>query len=387
MGLHGIRAGVFDNRFRIAVYCCFASASVLRVSLRAAICGARFFKNNFLGRIEQPLKLLLRIFFVVFYLTCAAGFSLWVDISHYADTPASDGPPETFIVSRGMGFGSIAERLKTAGLIRTTWKFNLLARISGVDRNVQAGEYQLSMNMSPNEILEALTTGRVLLHRVTVPEGLTIPQVAEVLAAAGMTDREAFVAAATNPDFCKQLGVPADTLEGYLFPETYFFPRPVEPQDIAAAMVERFGQVFIPAWEQRAADLGFSVHEVVTLASIIEKETGAAFERPRIASVFHNRLQKKIRLQSDPTVIYGIKDFNGNLTRKHLRTPTPYNTYVIQGLPPTPIANPGADALKAALYPEETSFLFFVSRKDGTHYFSRNLQEHNQAVRKYQLRR
>ena len=137
----------------------------------------------------------------------------------------------------------------------------------------------------------------------------------------------------------------------------------------------------------RAKDLGFTVHQIVTLASIIEKETGAAFERPIISSVFHNRLKKKMRLESDPTVIYGIKNFDGNLTRKHLGTHTPYNTYKIRGLPAGPIANPGRASLEAALYPEKTVFLYFVSKRDTTHYFSTNLKEHNQAVRKYQLRR
>ena len=152
-------------------------------------------------------------------------------------------------------------------------------------------------------------------------------------------------------------------------------------------MVQRFRSVFKPEWEERAASFGFTVHEVVTLASIIEKETGATFERPLISSVFHNRLRKKMRLESDPTVIYGIKDFNGNLTRKHLKTRTPYNTYKIRGLPAGPIANPGRASLEAALFPEKTKYIYFVSKKDRTHYFSTNLKEHNRAVRKYQLGR
>jgi UPF0755 protein len=329
----------------------------------------------------------LRILFIVFYVACIIAFCMWMDVSRYAETPAGDGPAEIFIVSKGMKFDGIAGRLEAAGRIRTPWKLKLLARISGADRNIQAGEYQISAGMTPREILDVLVAGRVVLHRVTIAEGLTISQVADVLAAAGMADREAFIAAATDPDRCRQLGVPAQTMEGYLFPETYFFPVPTRAQDIAVAMVKRFHQVFTPEWRQRAADIRLSVHEVVTLASIIEKETGAAFERATIASVFHNRLRKKMRLQSDPTVIYGIDDFDGNLTRKHLQTPTRYNTYVIPGLPPAPIASPGADTLKAALYPENTPFLFFVSKQDGTHYFSRSLQEHNRAVQKFQLRR
>ena len=152
-------------------------------------------------------------------------------------------------------------------------------------------------------------------------------------------------------------------------------------------MTDRFNTVFTPEWKKRAADLKMSVHEIVTLASIIEKETGAESERPLIASVFHNRLKRKMRLETDPTVIYGISHFNGNLTRKDLATPTPYNTYTIRGLPPGPIANPGAKALEAALYPADTQYLFFVSKKDTTHQFSTNIKDHNRAVRKYQLRK
>jgi UPF0755 protein len=158
-------------------------------------------------------------------------------------------------------------------------------------------------------------------------------------------------------------------------------------EQIISAMVNRFRSVFSTEWVERAQELGFTVGQIVTLASIIEKETGAAFERPIISSVFHNRLQKKMRLESDPTVIYGIKNFDGNLTRKHLRTHTPYNTYKIRGLPAGPIANPGRASLEAALYPEKTVFLYFVSKRDTTHYFSTSLKEHNLAVRKYQLKR
>ena len=164
-------------------------------------------------------------------------------------------------------------------------------------------------------------------------------------------------------------------------------PKNILPEDLIGAMVKRFREVFLPEWTLRAKALKMSVHQIITLASIIEKETGAAFERPLISSVFHNRLKKGMRLSSDPTVIYGIRNFNGNLTRKDLETVTPYNTYRIKGLPPGPIANPGIDSIKAALYPAETDYLYFVSKKDATHQFSTNLKDHNRAVRQYQLRR
>jgi UPF0755 protein len=181
------------------------------------------------------------------------------------------------------------------------------------------------------------------------------------------------------------MGIQAESLEGYLFPDTYYFPRNTPIDRIIQTMLDRFNTVFTPAWADRARGIGLSRHQVVTLASIIEKETGAAGERPLIASVFHNRLARGMRLQSDPTVIYGIEDFDGNLTRAHLETPTPYNTYQVAGLPPGPIASPGRAALEAALFPEETDYLYFVARGDGTHQFSTRLDEHNEAVRRYQL--
>jgi UPF0755 protein len=192
---------------------------------------------------------------------------------------------------------------------------------------------------------------------------------------------------AGDPAFARSHGIPAGSLEGYLFPDTYLFPRGVSAEAILTTMLQRFRSVFTAEWEQRAAQIGLTVHEVVTLASIIEKETGAPSERPLISSVFHNRLKKGMRLETDPTVIYGIRDFDGNLTRKHLETFTPYNTYVIKGLPPGPIASPGKDALEAALFPAQTGYFFFVSKNNGTHHFSSSFEEHQNAVQRYQIRR
>jgi UPF0755 protein len=259
--------------------------------------------------------------------------------------------------------------------------------MKGFDKRLKAGEYLLSAAMPPRQILDIMVKGAVNLHKLTVPEGYSIPQIAALVENAKFGSKINFIKTATDTALANKNGIEAATFEGYLFPETYFFPREVAMEQIISAMVNRFWSVFTTEWKVRAKDLGFTVHQIVTLASIIEKETGAAFERPIISSVFHNRLKKKMRLESDPTVIYGIKNFDGNLTRKHLSTHTPYNTYKIRGLPAGPIANPGRASLEAALYPERTVFIFFVSKKDNTHYFSTNLKEHNRAVRKYQLRR
>ncbi len=227
--------------------------------------------------------------------------------------------------------------------------------------------------------------GWVRLHRLTIPEGLSILQIAALVQTSGLARAEDLVARALDPAYARLQQIPANTLEGYLFPETYFFPKTIGVEGILAAMLQRFRLNFPLEWEHRAAEMGLTVHEVVTLASIIEKETAEPSERPLISSVFHNRLKRGMRLETDPTVIYGIPNFDGNLTRAHLETPGPYNTYLIKGLPPGPIANPGRKAIEAALFPSDTDYLFFVSKNNGRHHFSSNWDEHRRAVQYYQL--
>ncbi len=319
----------------------------------------------------------------------AAGSALAIyDVHRYAHKPdAVTTDRHTVTIRPGEGFGTITTQLQAKGLIQTPFKFRLYARFSGYHTQLKAGEYELSGQMSPRQILEILKGGKVRLYRVTIPEGYQLRQIAEAIQSAGFGRAQEFHRLATDPEVARSAGIEAQTLEGYLFPDTYHFPRNLQQRAIIDAMLKRFRAAITDEWQARARAIDLSLHEVVTLASIIEKETGDPAERPLISSVFHNRLRKGMRLETDPTVIYGIKDFNGNLTRKDLRTPTPYNTYVIRGLPPGPIASPGAAALEAALYPAESDYLFFVSRRDRTHQFSTNWKDHNQAVREYQLRR
>jgi UPF0755 protein len=245
----------------------------------------------------------------------------------------------------------------------------------------------LSPTQSPQEILEWISRGRVVTYEVVVPEGFTLAQIAKRLAAEQLADPEAFLAVARDPATAAEIGVEGSTLEGYLFPETYRIPRGLAPEEIARTLVEQFLEVWREI-EPRAREQGFSMREVVTLASIVEKETAAPNERPLIASVFRNRLERGMRLETDPTVIYGIEDFDGNLRRRDLENrDNPYNTYRIPGLPPGPIASPGAEALHAVVEPAESDYLYFVSRNDGTHVFSRTYREHARAVDKYQRRR
>ena len=307
---------------------------------------------------------------------------------NYAHQPAGADTQDTVVnIPSGQAFKITTDILFNTGIIKSPFKFKMLARLKGYDKRLKAGEYALAPSMPPIEILEKLVKGEVKLYKLTVPEGLSIHQIANVVAQEGFAERAAFIQRATDADFTRRHGIPAETFEGYLYPETYYFPKRVTTDTIISTMVKRFRLVFKPEWKKRGKELGFSIHQVVTLASIIEKETGAPFERPLISSVFHNRLKKKMRLESDPTVIYGLKDFDGNLNRKHLETVTPYNTYKIKALPPGPIANPGSASLEAALYPADTKYIYFVSKKNRTHQFSTNLIDHNQAVRKYQLRR
>lgn len=319
--------------------------------------------------------------YIGFCLLSAAG----LELVGYARRPADPGAADQVVgIAIGQSMARTAAMLDGLGIIREPLKFRVLARLRGDDRRIQAGEYSLSASLAPREILQILVDGRVRRHRITIAEGLTVAQIAALVEAAGLASAEAFQAAATDPAALAVAGIEADSFEGYLFPETYFFTRSDTAADMVAAMAARFREVFRPEWHRRAAEMGWTVHQVVTLASIVEKETGAPSERALISGVFHNRLRRGMRLESDPTVIYAIADFDGNLTRNHLATSTAYNTYRIFGLPPGPIANPGAAAIRAALFPEETEALYFVSRNDGTHVFSRTYTEHLKAVRRYQ---
>ena len=302
-------------------------------------------------------------------------------------TRAKDAPRVPFTVTHGATFARVAATLETLGLVRDERALRWYARVRGRDDKLRAGEYELSPRMSAHEILTALTVGRVRTHSVVLPEGLRIEQIAERLARAGLVSRDAFVAVARDPAFARARGIEAATLEGYLFPETYQLARGLAPRQVADALLAQFFRVWAEL-EAPARARGLSRHEVVTLASIIEKETARGEERPLIAAVFHNRLARGMRLETDPTVIYGIANFNGNLQRRHLEDESnPYNTYRIPALPPGPIASPGAAALRATIAPADTKYLFFVARGDGSHQFSETYEEHAAAVRHYQLRR
>lgn len=335
------------------------------------------------------MKKNLSIILIVLLLTATILAALYQELLLYGEKPADsqESRGQVFEIQPGEGFQRITKRLVDNGIITGLSKFKLLARLKGFDKQIKAGEYLLSPSLSPNRIFEILIAGRVILYKLTVPEGYTMRQIAALVEESGIGKAAGFLAAARDEQFARQEKIDAETFEGYLFPETYYFPRHVSEKKIISAMTQRFWSMFEPKWFDRLIELNFSLHQAVTLASMIEKETGVPQERPMISSVFHNRLKKGMRLESDPTVIYGIEDFKGNLTHEHLKEETRYNTYRIRGLPPGPITNPGHASIQAALYPAESDYLYFVSKKDNTHQFSTNIQDHNRAVRKYQLGR
>lgn len=337
---------------------------------------------------KRVLKRFFTIIGILAVLLTVSGLIFIKYLDGFSRKAADKNAPEvTFEIERGETLSVVSQHLEKRDIISSSRLFSMYTLLKNQAKNLKAGEYLLSGAMPPELILDIITSGKVKLYRLTVPEGLTLFETAGLSEKSGFGTREDFISAAESEEFAKSLGIQANTLEGYLFPDTYFFSKQTSAEDVIRKMVRRFHDVYTEKWKKRTREMGLTVHETVTLASIIEKETGQASERPVISSVFHNRLEKGMRLESDPTVIYGIEDFDGNLTRKDLRTLTPYNTYMTRGLPPGPIASPGEMALKAALYPEDTDYLFFVSKNDSTHKFSKTIKEHNRAVRKYQLNR
>ena len=316
---------------------------------------------------------------------------LW--IGEYAFTPVSihtnDEPAEiAVIIPPDLFFPAIVNKLQEAGVVTPNARFLLTAHLMGVANSLKAGEYIFTGNLTPYKVLRELNQGSMVQQSITIPEGASLKQIAELLENGGWLNPDRFLELSHDQSFIGKLGLDLASLEGYLFPDTYLFERGGhDAEAIITSMVSQMRKVLAETGAESGlpqADL--NVHEILTLASIVEKETGQTLERPMIARVFLNRLRKGMKLQTDPTVIYGIENFDGNLTRRHLKEYTPYNTYVIKGLPAGPIGNPGRAAIEAVMRPARGSYYYFVSKNDGSHYFSKSLVEHNRAVNKYQKR-
>ena len=315
----------------------------------------------------------------------------WFHTNLFAPLDPGTPAPVAFIVERGATLRDVLVSLEEKGLVknwRTTW---LLARMQGeklVEANrskIVPGEYELAASMTPLEILKKFINEEIVYHTLVITPGSTVRDVSKRLVETTLATPAEADTALSSPSLMVKLGVPDGTFEGYLFPETYKFTRPDNAELMVTRIVEEGKKRITRQMLNRAMDLGMTMRDVMILASIIEKETGDPRDRKLISSVFHNRLRLNMPLQSDPTVIYGIPNFDNNLTRAHLETPHRYNTYLKKGLPPTPISNPSISAVEATLYPADTDYLYFVAKGDGTSQFSSNYREHREAVRKYQL--
>jgi UPF0755 protein len=306
----------------------------------------------------------------------------------YAKRPIDDrAVVATVYIPRGTGFFEIVNILDQAGMVKSRLLFSSLALLKGVAGHIKAGEYDLVTSMSPSAITDKLVRGDIRIHKVTIPEDYTLKQIADRLVAEELVSEEIFLSVTTDPVFLASLNIDAHSAEGYLYPDTYEFNRGMTTREIVRVMANRFREKVTPQMIERARALGMTTTEVVTLASLIGKESGDEKEKSQVSAVFHNRLKNGMRLQSDPTAVYSLKEYRSVVKRKDLDNDTPYNTYKIPGLPPGPIANPGIDSLQAALYPASVNYLYFVSKNDGTHIFSSNLAAHTQAVLKYQIKR
>lgn len=313
---------------------------------------------------------IVRLFFIaclLWYVVC-----LFISPGTGAVTCDVSFPP-------GSGIRKLASDLKAGGVIRSSWHFVLLTRLRGDAHHLKAGEYRFSDAMTPDEILRKIVSGEVDYRKFTLPEGYSMYQAAELLEQKGYFKKEAFLGKCRDKELLVRLGLNEESVEGYLYPATYNLSRGGGEEELLEQMVGQFNKAYASLQEISR----FSRHEIVTLASVIEKEAVSADEKPLISSVFHNRLRIGMPLQSDPTAVYGVRAFSGKVSKEDIRRQSPYNTYLNKGLPPGPIGNPGIDAVTAAINPAETDFLYFVARQDGTHHFSRNLADHNRAVMRY----
>jgi len=331
-----------------------------------------------------------RVVLLIVLVTLAAGAWLaWRQFGRLNEPFRAFAGVEQFVdLPSGTGPNAIGRLLVEAGVVRDMATWRLAVWRSGEATSLKAGEYRFADAMTPGDVVHKIGRGDVYLRSITIREGLTIRQMARVFEDAGFGPASAFLAAARDGALVSGFDPAARNLEGYLFPDTYLMPRRSSAADLVRRMVSQFESVMTDDLRRAAAARGLSVREAVTLASLVEKETAKADERPIVAAVYHNRLKKRMGLQCDPTVIFALElrgGFNGNLTRADLKTDSPYNTYRYAGLPPGPIAAPGQASLEAAIRPAAVDYLFFVSRNDGTHAFASTLGDHNRNVFRYQV--
>lgn len=289
------------------------------------------------------------------------------------------------VVVQGMFFNDVAKELAEKKVIRSAFALKILSRLRSEDTNLKVGEYVFSSSLTPKEVLQKLIKGDTVKRLVTVVPGTTTQETIKAIAASGVLSLQETEKALKDKQLIKKWGLPQASInfDGYLLPETYSFSKPITADEIVGTMIKAAEKIWTPSHLAQAESLKLSRDQVLVLASIIEKETAIKSEMPLISSVFHNRLKSGMKLQSDPTVIYGIPNYNGNIKKSDLEAFSPYNTYVIPGLPPTPIAHPSEDAIEAALYPATSNYLFFVADGNGGHRFSATYREHRSNVDDY----
>ena len=317
-----------------------------------------------------------------------AGVVAWLVTGVDRPYKGYDGAEQFVEIPQGSGSGAIARRLAEAGVVADVNRFRVALWVSGSGRRLQAGEYRFDRPMSARQVVDKLARGDVFVTPITFREGLTIRQMAALYESKGFGEARAFVAAAARGELVAELDPAAKDLEGYLFPDTYTLPRRATAEQLVGRMVASFKKALSADIVDAAAARGLTVRQLVTLASIVEKETGSADERPLVAAVYANRLKIGMGLQCDPTVIYALERagrYDGNLTREDLQFDSPYNTYRYAGLPPGPIASPGRASLAAAASPAAVPYLYFVSKNDGSHAFAETLDQHNRNVHQYQV--
>lgn len=323
-----------------------------------------------------------KILIYVLILPCIAViiFGAWLII--YAKTPIDAEKVTTVLVDipTGSSFVKVTKILSDVGLVENRLLFYGLVGIKRGTRSMRAGQYEFTTSISPSELVDKLIHGDIKNYRVTIHEDYTLKEVAARLKEYKLVDEKVFFELAEDKVFLSSLGILASSIEGYLFPDTYFLNRSMSTRQIMRVMVDRFWSKISPEMINQAAERGLEPHQFVTFASLVGKESGTSAEKPVIAAVFYNRLKKGMPLQSDPTTVYDLKEFNGKIMRSHYKRESPYNTYLIKGLPPGPIANPGLDSFQAVLTPAKVDSLYFVSQKDGTHFFSSSLDAHNRAI-------
>ncbi len=307
-----------------------------------------------------------------------------VRFTYFLNSSAGDGKNVRIIdFAKGSSLKKLSEELENSGVIGSSTLFVIYARISGLAGKVKAGTYQFTDSMTPLEIFRKLETGDVYEKKFAVPEGYSIYQIAEMLDSRGVFSKELFLKECGNHQTLKELGIKGPTVEGYLYPSTYNLLKAEDPAALIKIMAGQFRKVYDERFAAVEKNSHLSRSQIITLASIVEKEAVAPQEKPIIASVFLNRLKKKMPLQSDPTSVYGTRAFGGKVSGSDVRRNSAYNTYKISGLPPGPIGSPGAGAIEAVLKPAATGYYYFVAKNDGTHHFSVTLDEHNRAVHLY----